>query len=203
MTNAELSDEVIQQKRNELGLKKGDFVIGNIARLVEVKDHSNLIKAFSLLGRKVLQTKLVIVGDGPLKDSLKLKVKSLRLEDRVKFLSERQDISELLNVFDVFVLSSKNEGLSLTLLEAMAVKKPVVATSVGGNKEIIKNGKDGYLIPSEHPQRLAEAILDIAKNPRRAERIANSAYQKVKTRYNLEKMVAEYQRVYEQALQFN
>jgi sugar transferase (PEP-CTERM/EpsH1 system associated) len=195
-----LAKNVIRQKKHELGLDKNDFVIGNIGRLVSVKGHRDLIQAFSLVHKSLPKVKLVIAGDGPLKDDLINFSQSLRLQKNILFLGERNDILELLNTFDIFVLPSKSEGISLTLLEAMAVGKPVVATSVGGNKEIIENGKDGYLVPAQIPKRLGEIILNIVKTYKNNRELGVLAYEKVREKYSLDKMVNDYQNVYESAL---
>jgi len=198
-----MHSEAIQKKRSEIGVKKDDYIIGCVGRLALVKDQANLIQAFSLVCDKIPQAKLVIVGDGPLKSSLKLKVENLALEEKVIFLGEREDIPELLNVFDLFVLPSKNEGISLTLLEAMATNKPVIATAVGGNKEIIDNGRDGCLVPANFPQGLAREILYLHDNPQKAKTMVSLAYAKVCNRYSSIKMAEEYQKIYEAALSRN
>ena len=195
-----LPSETIQKKRFELGLKKDDYVIGNIGRLALVKDQANLMQAFSLICDKIPQAKLIIVGDGPLKSNLKLKVENLKLKDKVKLLGERKDIPELLNVFDLFVLPSKNEGISLSLLEAMATSKPIIATAVGGNKEIIDNDQNGCLVSANSPQELAREIIYLHDNPQKAKTMANLAYAKVCNRYSSIKMADEYQKIYETAL---
>jgi sugar transferase (PEP-CTERM/EpsH1 system associated) len=194
---------IIKQKKYEIGIDKNDFVIGNIGRLTSVKDHRNLIQAFQLIHKDMPDAKLLIVGDGPLKEDLSNFSQSLGLQRNILFLGERKDIPELLNIFDIFVLPSKNEGVSLTLLEAMATKKPVVATSVGGNKEIIEHGKDGYLVPPCSPKKLREAVLDMVKSNGKAEQLGIAAYEEVKEKYSLEKMAKAYQEIYESALSAN
>lgn len=195
-----MEKQLVEQKKGELGLSKDDFIIGNVGRLAPVKDHKNLIKAFKLVNNEIPQSKLLIVGDGPFRKELIDFSKNVGVEKDILFLGERNDIPQILNVFDIFVLSSKSEGGSLSLLEAMAAKRPVVATSVGGNKEIIEEGKDGYLVPSQNPQKLTEAILYLAKNPQKATQLGDYAQKKVCQRYNLNNVVNSYQDIYESAL---
>lgn len=190
----------VEQKKEELGLDKDIFIVGTVGRLDPIKDHRNLIEAFKIAEKYMPAAKLLIAGDGPLMDSLKLKVESLKLQEKVKFLGERNDIVELLNVFDLFVLPSKSEGVSLTLLEAMAARKPIIATDVAGNKEILEHGKDGYLVPACSTEKLSEAILYLAKNPAMAFKLRNAAYVKVRQKYSLENMISRYQDIYASAL---
>lgn len=170
--------------------------IGIVARLVPVKDHKNLLEGFTLLSRKLPDVELVIIGDGPLKDKLTAQVKQLRLESRVKFLGSRRDIPELLQQLDVFVLCSIDEGMPISLLEAMAAGLPVVATSVGGNREIIIENETGLLIPPQNPEALAEAMLRILTNEPLASAMSKEAVRVVAERFSINKMVQGYTSLY-------
>jgi glycosyltransferase involved in cell wall biosynthesis len=177
------------EKRRQFGIGENDIVIGNVARLDPVKDHECLIRAFALIKQKIKQReekiekqfKLLIVGFGSEFDHLKELCRNLALDffDHSKgpdcsiiyppfsilFLGSRTDISDLMNIMDVFALSSKNEGISLTLLEAMACGVPVVATRVGGNPEIVKDGENGFLCKPGDPQDLADKIFSVLSCP--------------------------------------
>jgi len=194
------SQEIVNKKRSEMGLNPDDFIIGNIARLAPIKDHKHLIKAFKIVLREVHNAKLIIVGNGPLREELFDYSNNLGLSKKIFFLGERKDIPELLATLDVFVLSSQNEGISLTLLEAMAAKRPVVATTVGGNKEIVEDGITGYLVPPENSEKLAKAIVNVAANSKAALQMGIFARERVRQKYSLEKMVERYREVYEKCL---
>lgn len=184
------SSELRMQKRKELGIGQDDIVIGNVARFDPVKDHACLIRAFALMKQRAesgeLRTekslRLLCVGDGTEFESIKRLCKELNLlfvdflkspdqcsalsaQHSVLFMGSRTDIPELMNIMDVFVLSSKNEGISLTLLEAMACGVPVVATRVGGNPEIVKDGENGLLCEPGDPQDLADKIFKVFNLP--------------------------------------
>ena len=170
------------EKKKELGIEGEDVVIGNVARLVGVKDHATLIHAFSLVREKIengegnveKSFKLLIVGDGEELENLKELCQNFKLSCfdltqtdvssivyprfSVLFARTRMDIPELLNIMDVFVLSSLNEGLSLTLLEAMASKVPVVATCVGGTPEIVRDRINGFLCNVSDAEDMASCI---------------------------------------------
>lgn len=145
--------------REALGMAQNDIVIGNVARLDPVKDHGCLIRAFALLITRHSSLKLILVGDGPERENIEHLIAALGLRSSVICLGSRKDIPDLMNIMDVFVLSSKNEGISLTLLEAMACGVPVVATRVGGNPEIVKDGENGLLCDPGDPQDLADKIF--------------------------------------------
>ena len=195
--NSKINVNKAVNKRQELGLNPSDLVVGNVARLSEEKDHFTLIEAFFKVNKEMENTMLVIAGDGQLKDSLRLKVKSLKLEDKVLFLGFRDDAQELMYIFDVFTLSSTTEGVSLTLLEAMASEKPVVATNVGGNPEVVTDGVTGFLVPPKEPERMAEAIIRILSDRDMAKRMGEAGRKRVEEKFSLERMVKEYQEIYE------
>lgn len=150
-------EEKLELKRS-LGLADGAFIVGNIGRLAPEKDQESLITAFSKFLATGANAELVIAGDGPLMARLTEQASFHGIKDRVKLLGYRSDISRLLNIFDVFVLSSSTEGISLTLLEAMAAGKPIIATRVGGNPEVVEDEKTGLLVPSGAPDDLAAAL---------------------------------------------
>ncbi|MFA5014769.1 MAG: glycosyltransferase, partial [Actinomycetota bacterium] len=118
----------VRAKKTELGIKEDSLVIGNVARLEPVKNHLYLLDVFSRVSHSFPRAVLVIVGGGSQTDILKIKTAELGIKDKIFFLGVRDDISDLLRIFDIFALTSINEGISLSILEAMAAGKPVVAT---------------------------------------------------------------------------
>jgi len=180
--------------------KKSDAdsnVIGTVSRLSQEKDNFTMLEAFKIISSRLDNVSLVIAGDGPLKESLKAKVESLKLEEKVIFLGFRNDIPEVLSGFSVFALSSLTEGISISLLEAMASGKPVVATNVGGNPEVVSDGETGLLVPPKEPDKMAEAIIKILSDRDMAKRMGEAGRKGVEEKFSLERMVKEYQEIYE------
>jgi len=183
-------------KRKEIGLMNDDIVVGTIGRLAPVKNQKILIQAIGYLLNSVPQIKLIIVGKGPLEEELKTFTQNLNLSNKVLFLGQRDDIPELLKIMDVFSLPSLYEGISITLLEAMASGVPIVATNVGGNSEVVINEETGILIQPNDYIRLAEAINGIIKDKNKATRYTQAAKLQVKNKFSLKKMVMEYEKLY-------
>lgn len=183
-------------KRKELGLMDDDIVVGTIGRLASVKNQKVLIQAIRYLLNRLPKIKLILIGKGPLEEELKIFTQNLNLTSKVLFLGQRDDIPELLKIMDVFTLPSLHEGISITLLEAMASGTPVIATDVGGNSEVVINGETGILIPPNDPIRLAEAINDIIKDKNKATLYAQAAKVQIKNKFSLEKMVEKYENLY-------
>ena len=126
-----------RKKMEELGISQSVPVVGIVARLSPEKDHATLLEACKILSQNQIEFRLVVVGDGPLRKALEATSRQPELAGRVVFTGMRRDIADLLAEMDLFVLTSTTEGLSLTLLEAMASSLPVVATRVGGNAEVV------------------------------------------------------------------
>ncbi|ADL08269.1 glycosyltransferase family 4 protein [Thermosediminibacter oceani] len=165
----------------------------NISRLIPDKGVDVFLKACAILVERLsndgIEVVFYIAGNGPLERELKNLVSNLRLEGRVNFLGFCRDIYRIMQNSDMLVLSSRSEGLSLSLLEAMAMGKPVIATDVGGNPEIIRHGVTGMLVPPDNPRALAEAMEYVIKNPGDAEKMARTACRTVMERYTHEHMI--------------
>lgn len=184
---------------SELGLN-GKFVIGNVARLVQVKDHETLINAFEKVRKEVPHAVLILIGDGSLRTDLERIIAHKGLTDCVLITGFKNDVTDYLSVMDIFVLSSLSEGLSLSLLEAMAAGKPVVATAVGGNTEVVVDRKTGFLVPPKNPHELANAILRIAKDPEMGIMMGREGCKRVCEIFNIDTMTQEYLKIYERVL---
>lgn len=146
------------EAREALGLPIGATVIGTIGRLDPVKDQAGLIEAFSGLAESGSTPILAIVGEGPSRLALEEEIRRRNLSQRVRLFGERRDVPTVLRAFDLFVLPSRAEGMSNTILEAMATGLPVVATDVGGNPELIEPETTGRLVPSGDPHALEAAL---------------------------------------------
>ena len=184
-------------KKKEFNLPPDAFVLTMIGRLHPPKDHRTLLSAFRLVAPMLQNAHLLIVGAGPLRAELKRYTQSLGLNGRVRFTGFRRDIAEILAITDIFVLSTLWEGLPLVLLEAMASAKPTVASDVGGNREVIVNGKTGLLVPSRDPEALAQAIIKLAEDPQEAREMGEKGLLRVKEHFGLEAMVKKNTELYE------
>ncbi len=184
-------------KKRELGINEDNLIIGIVARLNKVKDHNNLLNAFRIVSQSIDEAKLLIIGDGELKQELINYSNKIGIDKKVIFLGNRRDIPELLKILDVFVLSSISEGLPLTILEAMAAGVPVIATNVGGNKEVVLHEETGLLVPERDSKELADAINIVLKNKEKANLFSINGLIRVKQYFSLDQMVKKYERLYE------
>jgi len=188
-----------RQKKDELGFAEKSPIIGTIARLVPIKGQSDFLVAAAKTVHEFPNAAFVIVGEGELKASLMAQAKKLGIDQQTYFLGQRSDIAEILATFDLFVLPSHNEGLGRVLLEAMAMGKPIVATTVGGIPEIVKNQETGILVPPHAPDRLAEAISYLLKNPTLGATFGQRGKERVKI-FDIQKMVEKIELLYHQVL---
>jgi glycosyltransferase involved in cell wall biosynthesis len=181
--------------RGELGVSKDAIVIGTIARLDPVKSLNTLIRAVALLGRTA-PASLLIVGDGPERQGLEAVAAAADVSSAVRFLGHRDDARRWLGACDIFANSSISEGVSLTILEAMAAGLPVVATRVGGTPEVIDE-TCGRLVPARSVEALAAALGELAVAPALRQDLGRAARARVEERFTLERMVEAYRVVYE------
>ena len=186
--------------RSTLRLKPDDVVLGFVGRLVPVKDVATLIRAGALAIERIPNLRLVIAGDGECRASLEQVARDLLPPDTVQFLGWRRDLVELYAAFDLFVLSSLNEGTPVSLIEAMAAGVPAIATAVGGVPDVLHDGESGILVPARDPNALAEAICRAAAQPRRSGEMADRARLSVAARYGAGRLVADMARLYAEAV---
>lgn len=179
----------------------GTFVIGTIGRMQPVKDQLTLARAFVLLlkmiPRTVAELRLVMIGDGPLRAEVAAILERAGALDLAWLPGERDDIPQLLRGFDLFVLPSLGEGISNTILEAMASGLAVVATAVGGNPELVAEGQSGTLVPSADPQAMAEAIFRYVASPAECRRQGQEARRIAVRDFGMAAMVEGYMRLYD------
>lgn len=177
------------------------IVIGVVGRMHGVKDQLTLVKAYIEAGKRQPQfyrvTRLMLIGDGPLREEVMGLLRANNLSEHVWLPGERNDIPDILRSLDIFGLPSKAEGISNTILEAMATGLPVIATRVGGNPELVVDGETGLLIEKEDVQAMTEAMLKLAFNEDIRQRFASAAYQRAVNEFSIDSMVARYQRVYD------
>jgi len=178
--------------RRRLGLRLDRRFVTCVARFHPVKDHAMLLRAFAQVAASVPDVDLLLAGDGPLRATLVAQAAALGIEGRVQFLGVRDDVPDLLRASDVFTLTSISEAASLTLLEAMACRLPVVVTAVGGNPEIVEHGRHGYLVPRGDDVAAAEAIRQLLEDPVRAAAMGAAGHQHVSDHYRLEDTIDAY-----------
>jgi sugar transferase (PEP-CTERM/EpsH1 system associated) len=184
------------EARKLWNLAPGTIAIGTAGRLVPVKDQALLLQALAALAREGAQFTAIIAGEGPLRGQLESQASSLGIADRVKFVGHRPDVERVYAALDLFVLSSVSEGLSNTILEAMASGRPVVATRVGGADELIEEGVTGITVPPSRAEDLAAAIGGFLRDPSLLVSMGARARERALTRFALDRMVAEYTAVY-------
>lgn len=185
-----------EQLRQTLGFTPSTRVIGTVGRLNWAKDQRGLIQAFAKVLQGQSDVALVLIGEGELRAELEQLAIDEGVHDYVHFLGDRNDVRQLLQGLDLFVLSSLSEGYSMALLEACAVALPIVATDVGGNGEIIRDGDTGRLVPPGDPLALADALLALLQQPQLAQALGNAARAWVEQHGALETMVERYARLY-------
>lgn len=186
-----------QAVRKTLGVKTQEPLIGTVGRLEERKDHAMLLSACALIKKEIPNARFILVGDGPLREALEKQAEELGLGNSVIFTGVRQDIAALLAALDIFVLSSITEGISISLLEAMAAGKPCVVTRVGGNPEVITDQVTGRLVPAQNAENLSEAVVSLLKNPKRTGEMAVAGRLHVHAHFSQESMMRQIQDVYE------
>lgn len=185
--------------RQALGLPGDVPVIGAVGRLVELKNHRLLIEQMPALLAEWPALRLVILGGGPLEETLRAQIASLGLGERVLLAGQRSDVADLTPAFDIFAMPSLTEGLSIALLEAAATGLTLVATDVGGNPEVVKHGDTGLLVPVADGPALQQALRACLADPARSAVLGNAAQTFVTRTASLHKMAEVYDAFYRRA----
>ncbi|MBT4917755.1 glycosyltransferase family 4 protein [Candidatus Peregrinibacteria bacterium] len=189
-------DDLTRIKTDVFKGKKDTLIIISVAELHERKGHKYLIKAMSEVVEKYPNTKLVIVGDGPHRESLETLIKKLKMEKHVILLGRRSDVPQLLKSANIFALPSRREAFGLVNLEAMLTPLPVVATRVGGIPEIVEDGKTGILVEPENSEVFEEALKKLISKPDLRKKYAEAGLTRAKNTFSAEKMAKEYEKIY-------
>ncbi|MGI6686606.1 MAG: glycosyltransferase family 4 protein [Bacillota bacterium] len=179
-----------------LGLNPVFPVVGTVARLAPQKGIKHFIQAAFQVSQVVDQVQFLVVGDGPLRRELEHQASKIGLRDKIIFTGHYQNISEIYPLIDVFVMPSLSEGLSISLIEAMAAKRPIVASATGGIPELIVHREFGLLVPPGNQQALAQGILELLKRPKWSEKLAEAAGQRARSQFTIEKMVQQTEEIY-------
>lgn len=185
--------------RKELGINEKDIVVGSVGKLHIGKGVFDLFSAFRLLSAKYPGLKLLYVGDGPDRGGLEMEAQRLPVKERVVFTGVRQDIERLYAAMDIFVIpSSCDEAFGMVLIEAMAMRKPVIATSVGGLPEIVTNELNGLLVPPKDPGAIAHAISRYIDNAEFSRQIAAEGRKLVEHKFSDKTMGDNFERTLKQ-----
>ena len=188
------------------GFAAADSVVfGTVGRMHGVKDQGNLCRAFVLLCRQhpeiADRMRLVLVGDGPLRETCNAMLAEARLEGQAWLPGNQTEVPDLMRAFDVFVLPSQAEGISNTVLEAMASGLPVIATDVGGNGELVQDGTSGSLVPANNPQALADQMARYAASPALRHQHGEAGCQRIAADFSMTRMLSAYGSVYDQLME--
>ncbi len=177
------------------GVAPGDVVVGSVGRLVTVKNFPLLLRAVSSLSTDRIV--VVLIGDGPERPALEAIARELGIAARVRFLGHREDVAELLPAMDIFVLPSVSEGISNTLLEAMAAGVAVVASNVGGNPEVVRDRVDGLLFESGDEAGLRDKLQKMFADAVLRASLGRAARERMLSEFSMEAMIARYEQLYQ------
>jgi glycosyltransferase involved in cell wall biosynthesis len=186
--------------RSSLGLAPDALVVATAGRLDPVKDLPALVDALAILRLAEPAARLVIIGDGPERARLEQQAATLGVTPALCFTGYRSDVRQLLAAADVYANSSIHEGVSLTILEAMATGLPVVATRVGGTPEVVLEPETGVLVPARSPTALASALATLLHTPGRRRAMGDAARARVKSHFSIDAMVTRYLEAYRSSL---
>jgi len=186
--------------RTVLGIPDGALLLGTVGRLGPEKDHRTLLHAVAELSKKNLKPYLLLIGDGPLSESLTRLGEALGIGGQLRWLGARSDIPELLAGLDLFVLPSRYEGCPNVVLEAMAAGKCVVATGVGGTPELIRSGETGVLVTPGEIEELVEVLSNLLKDLSKVSEIGQRARASVSQTFSVDRMVEKTEALYGQLL---
>ena len=192
-------DDRSEALRGELGLTPEDRVVMNTGGFRSVKDHATLLRAFALVHRTEPRARLLLIGQGSPENprgGLDREAESLGVGAAVRFAGVRHDIPRLLRTCDVYVNSSRYEGMSNTILEAMAAGRPVVATAVGGNPDLVGDGVTGYLVPAVEPEAMARRILELLNDAAIRERMGAAGRARMEAVHSMPGMIRAYAALY-------
>ncbi len=191
--------EAVKQARLDASLDPDHYVFGTVSRLDTIKNQTLLIHAFAKVHTKYPQTRLLLVGDGPERDTLESLSASLKLDKAIVFTGFRSDPEPWFGVINAFVLCSLSEGTSMTLLEAQSARLPCIVTAVGGNTEIISDNQNGLVVASGNVEALSDAMLRLVEDPELAARLSDAGFDVFSTRFQRQKMIDAYEELYESA----
>jgi glycosyltransferase involved in cell wall biosynthesis len=186
--------------REELGFPPDAPVIGDVAAMADHKGQRYLVAAMPSVLRAEPRARLVLVGDGELRGALEAQARELDVGPAVTFTGFRPDVPQWLDLFDVFVMSSHLEGLCTSVLDALAMRKPVVVTDAGGLPEVVRHEEHGLVVPAKDPEALAQAVLRLLRDRGLGRRLAEAGRRRVEAEFSADAMVEGTLRVYDEVM---
>ncbi len=190
------SEAEIQAARAELGISPSDVAIGTVTRLHDSKGNSYLVDAAGLVLNERPQARFFIVGEGPLRESLEQQARALNLGNRFVFAGFAKDVPKVVSAFDISVFPSLWEGTPLTVFEALAMGKAIVATDADGLVDVLTNERDAIIVPKRDARALATGLIRAIDEPETRQRLQAAAFQTGKT-YDIAAFVRKMERLYE------
>lgn len=200
LDDSKYNDRVHEDSNKNLllqyGIKSSAFVLGTVARLDPIKNQPLMLHALKKVLNRYPDTFLLIVGDGPERDTLQNLSDDLGITERVIFTGFRNDAYKFYNIMDIFLLTSFSEGAAMTLIESMASSLPCIVTDVGGNPEIVIDQQTGFVISSGDLEQLVSSICELIENPDKREKMGKAGRLNYEEHYTIDKMVNSYQCIY-------
>ena len=198
---ASISKEEALRTRQELGLEPSQPVAVALAYLRPVKGHSFLLEAFARVCSALPSARLLIIGEGPLRAPLQAQAELLGIQSAVRFLGHRSDAQRFLAAGDLLVNSSISEGTPLSVMEAMALGLPVVATNVGGVPKLVLDGETGLLVPPAEAEALAAALLELMRDAEKRRALGEAGRRRALEQFSIQPAAAKYQALYDKLLE--
>ena len=197
LTRLNTEQDKVRQIKAQYNIPPHSPVVGMMARFFEMKNHPAFFEAARMIVQAVPSAHFALIGDGPLRPSMEKLAANMGLTNKVTFFGEQKDVGTYLSVFDIAVLTSHAEGCSNSLLEASALGKPAVATDVGGNREVIISGFNGFLVRAGDLSGLVDKVIYLLNNPEQARLMGQKSRELVLAKFSLSKMVQEYEALYD------
>lgn len=186
--------------REQWKIEKGKTLVAMIARMSPQKDYDLYLDGAARVLKEEKNVCFLLVGDGGLRGALESKAKRLGIQDSVRFTGARRDVWEILNHIDICVLTSHYEGCSNVIMEAMTASRPVIASNVGGNAELIEDGVTGNVLKTRKPAELAEAVKALVRNPELARQMGQAGRERIESLFTLERTVEKTIQLYQELL---
>jgi glycosyltransferase involved in cell wall biosynthesis len=188
------------EMRRYLGIPAGRFAVGWVGRMTAVKRGDDVLEGFKELRLRGVDATLFLVGDGPDRPQLEQRAHELGIMRDTLFLGYQEDVASLYAAFDALVLPSSNEGTPVSVIEALAAGRPVVATRVGGVPDVVRDGQDGFLVEPGDTEGLADRLSRLAEDPALRERLGAAGRERVLPRYAVDRLVDDVDRLYRSLL---
>ena len=184
--------------RREFGISPDDFVVGSLGRIDAIKNLPLLLKGLSGARDKFPMVKGLLIGAGPQSDELKILRDQLSLQETVVMTGYRDNADQLMQCMDLFVLCSFSEGISMSLLEAMASGIPTLVTEVGGNPDVVLDGRTGWVVPSDDVEAITAAIIEAAFNSQKCRQFGEAGKHRFETYFTFNTMIDSYRKIYKE-----